>query len=196
MNKFCVRLLGIAFVTLSVAVYAQTPVPVQGAVVGLAGNTLEVKTREGRDMKVELSKDATISYSKAVQLSDIKPGTPLGVTAEEGPGGKLVASAIHVFPADRAVPNEGHRPMAAPGSTMTNARVSAVAQMNGSRELTLTYKGGSNIVTVPDKTPVLTTVPADRSALVPGANVSTTATMDNDGKLSATRVQVSKTDGA
>src|SRR5699024_4935103 len=117
MNKLVTRLTGIAFALGCVMVYAQTSVPVRGTVTNLVGNTLEVKTREGRDMKVELSKDASISYAKTVQLADIKPGTPLGVTVAEGPGGKLVASEIHVFPADRAVPNEGHRPMAqAPGS--------------------------------------------------------------------------------
>jgi hypothetical protein len=42
------------------------------------------------------------------------------------------------------VPNEGHRPWdLEPDSMMTNARVTAVVQSTNGRELTLTYKDGS-----------------------------------------------------
>jgi hypothetical protein len=173
------------------AVHAQT-VRVRGTITGLQGDELAVKTREGRDVEVELTKDASVSYPKTVNLTDIKPGTPLGTTAKPGPDGKLVASEVHVFPGATA-PNEGHRPMAdqPPGTTMTNATVSAAGVATGGRELTLSYKGGTQTVIVPDNTPVLTQVPADRSYLKGGEYVSLAASMNNDGKLVASRVQVS-----
>jgi len=46
---------------------------------------------------------------------------------------------------------------------------------------------------VPDGTPVVTAVPADRSALKPGEYVFFAADQSGDGKLSASgRIQVSK----
>ena len=172
---------------------ADAQMRVRGTITSFDGNVLAVKTREGRDVKIELGKDATVAYPKALKLSDIKAGTPLGTTAVMGPDGKLVAREIHVFPAERGVPNEGHRPWdLEPNSSMTNATVSALAQAGGSRELTLTYKGGSQKVIVPDNVPVVIAVEADRSLLVPGAYVFVAASMNNDGKIIASRVQVSK----
>jgi hypothetical protein len=55
-----------------------------------------------------------------------------------------------------------------PGSMMTNARVTAVVQATSGRELTLSYKDGSQKIVVPEGAPVVTAVPADRSALKPG----------------------------
>jgi hypothetical protein len=172
---------------------ADAQMRVRGTITSFDGNVLAVKTREGRDVKIELGKDATVAYPKALKLSDIKAGTPLGTTAVMGPDGKLVAREIHVFPAERGVPNEGHRPWdLEPNSSMTNATVSALAQAGSGRELTLTYKGGSQKVVVPDDVPVVMAVEADRSLLVPGAYVFVAASMNNDGKIIASRVQVSK----
>jgi len=176
--------------------YAQSAVPVRGTITGLQGNELDVSTRDGRDMKVELTRDTTILYTKAIKLTDLKPGTRLGTTAVPGPDGKLVAKEVHVSLPDRPFTNEGHFPMAnIPGATMTNATVSAAGQLTNGRELTLTYKGGSQVVIVPDNTPVSMPVAGDRSYLVRGEFVSLSAAMNNDGKLVASRVQVSK-DGA
>jgi len=172
---------------------ADAQMRVRGTITSFDGNVLAVKTREGRDVKIELGKDATVAYPKALKLSDIKAGTPLGTTAVMGADGRLVAREIHVFPAERGIPNEGHRPWdLEPNSSMTNATVSALAQAGGSRELTLTYKGGSQKVIVPDNVPVVIAVEADRSLLVPGAYVFVAASMNNDGKIIASRVQVSK----
>src|SRR5688572_695138 len=172
---------------------ADAQMRVRGTITSFDGDVLAVKTREGRDVKIELGKDATVAYPKALKLSDIKAGTPLGTTAVMGADGKLVAREIHVFPAERGIPNEGHRPWdLEPNSSMTNATVSALAQAGGSRELTLTYKGGSQKVIVPDNVPVVIAVEADRSLLVPGAYVFVAASMNNDGKIIASRVQVSK----
>ena len=109
------------------------------------------------------------------------------------PDGTLVALEVRTFPADRGVPNEGHRPWdLQPGSTMTNAMVSAMVQATDGHVLTLTYKDGSQKLLVPDGVPIVTAVPGDRSLLVPGAYVFIAADVDADGKMTATRVQVSK----
>ena len=192
-NRFCIALLCGTLAVAGGAAYAQPRVPVRGTIIALEGNMLSVKTIEGRDMRIELDKDARVTYIKGgIKLADIKPGTGLGTTAVEGSDGKLVAREVHVFPPERADINEGHRPMAEPKTTMTNATVSAVVQVINGGELTLDYKGGSKVVLVPENTPVVMMIPGDRSYLTPGEYVRLTAGMNNDGKLTASSILVSK----
>jgi hypothetical protein len=154
---------------------------------------LAVHTREGADVNVELSEKTTVAYMKALKLEDVKPGTALGTSAVMGRDGKLIARELHLFSADRAIPNEGHRPWdLEPGASMTNATVSTVAQASGGREITLTYKGGSQQVIVPEGIPVVTAVEGDRSLLKAGEYVVVAATRGADGRVVASRVQVSK----
>lgn len=166
---------------------------IRGTLTGLDGDVLLVKTREGRDLKVELTDKTTFAYVRAVKLADIKPGTGLGVTAVPGPDGKLVARGLMVFPAERGVPNEGHRPHdLETNSSMTNAPVSSIAQVGNGREVTVSYKGGTQTVIVTDSTPIVAAVEADRSVLKIGEYAYIAAGMNNDGKVIATRVQVSR----
>jgi hypothetical protein len=130
---------------------------------------------------------------KALTFADLTPGVGLGTTAVARPDGTLVAREIHTFPPSLGVPNEGHRPTDDPGASMTNARISAVVQAAAARELTLTWKDGSRKLLVPDGTPIVTAVNADRSFLKPGEYVYLNAEAAADGGLTAVgRIQVSK----
>jgi hypothetical protein len=173
---------------------AQTPLRVRGTITAVDGDVLSVKTREGKDLRVTLTDKTAVATVQAVKLADIKPGDAVGATTTAGPDGARIALEVHVFPASLGVPNEGHRPWdLAPGSTMTNARVSAVVQATNGRELTLSYKDGSQKVVIPDGAPVVTAVPADRAALRPGEYVFFTADQAADGTLTpGGRIQVSK----
>ncbi len=176
----------------SIAANAQTT-RVRGTIAGLDGDVLLVKAPDGRETKVELSKTALVEYPKAVKLADLQPGTGLATTAVPGPAGKLIAREVRVYPPERGVPNPGHRPTdAEPNASMTNGAVSAAAEAKNGRELTVNYQGGMQTVIVTDSTPVVMFLPADRSLLKPGEYVSVIASMNNDGKWSSSRVQVSK----
>jgi hypothetical protein len=134
---------------------------------------------------------------KALKMSDVAPGTPLGTSAVKGPDGKIVARIVarelHLFPKDRPIPNEGHRPWdLEPGSTMTNATVTAMVESNNGRELTLKYKDGSQRVIVPKDIPIVTAQNGDRSLLVRGQYALIAVNLGADGKMTATRVQVTK----
>lgn len=124
----------------SAAALAQAPARVRGTITAIDGNTLSVKSREGKDLRIELAPNTTFSYMKKLSIADVKPGTPLGTSAVAGPEGKIVALELHLFPAGRPVPAEGHRPWdLEPGSTMTNGMVTAMAEAGNGRELTLSY---------------------------------------------------------
>lgn len=187
------RFVLLPLLVLAVASHAQEAVRLRGAITAFDGRVLAVRTREGADVNVELSDNASVSYMKALRLEDVTPGTALGTSAVPGRDGKLIARELHLFAAERGIPNEGSQAWdLEPGSTMTNATVSAVAQATGGREITLTYKGGSQQVIVPQGIPVVTAVNGDRSLLKVSEYVVVTATRNADGKVTASRIQVSK----
>ena len=194
MNRLSSAVLCSALALATVAVHAQSTVRVRGIITGLEGNVLAVKSREGKDLRIELTDKTGVAYVKALTIADIKPGDGLGTTAVARPDGTLIAREIHTFPTALGVPNEGHRPLdEEPGSSMTNARVSATVQSTEGRELTLTWKDGTKKLLVPQDAPIVTAVDADRSFLKPGEYVYLNAAVGADGRLTAVgRIQVSK----
>src|SRR6476661_8172103 len=115
------------------AVQAQNTVRVRGSIASLSGDVLTVKSREGTISEIKLTPKTTIVSTSPIALSDIKPNDFVGVAAMKRPDGTLVAAEVRRFPAPS---NEGHRPSDfAPGSTMTNATVSATVQATEGREL-------------------------------------------------------------
>ena len=193
MSSFRIAVLFGALAFASVAADAQTSGRVRGTITTIDGSMLSVKSREGQDLKIELAPNATFAYMKALKLSDVAPGTPLGTSAVKGPDGKIIARELHLFAKDRPIPNEGHRPWdLEPGSTMTNAMVTAMVQARNGHELTLKYKDGAQQVIVPDNIPIVMAVDGDRSLLVAGQYAVVAVTTDAGGKMSATRVQITK----
>ena len=194
MKKIAMLFFAGAFVLASVTAGAQTPMRIRGTITGLNGNVLSVKSRDGKDLKIDLSDKTAVVAAKALTLADIKPGDFVGPASRKHPDGTLEAISVQVFPAAlRGVVPEGHMPWdLEPGSLMTNATVAGVVQASGGRELTLEYKGGSQKVLVPENVPIFTTVPGDRSLLVPGAYIFTVARAAPDGTISTMRISVSK----
>jgi hypothetical protein len=169
---------------------AQTSARVRGTITAIDGNVLSVKSREGRDLKITLADNVTVSVAKAIRFEDIKPGDRLGVTSMPGADGTPVAVEVHYLPP--GVP-EGQGPWdLQPGSTMTNAIVAAMVTATGNRELTLQFQGTTQKIAVPENAALARTVPGSRSDLVVGEYVFTVAQGADDQNLSAARVQVSK----
>jgi hypothetical protein len=187
-------LLLVLLAAIGTAAVAQQPIRIRGTITGLEGNVLAVKSRDGRDLKVSLPENLTVVAAQRLTLSDIKPGDFVGPASRVKPDGSLEAISLQVFPANlRGVVPEGHIPWdLEPGSMMTNGNVSASVAASGARELTIEYTGGTQKVSVPDNAPIFTTVPADRSLLVPGAYIVTTAPAGTDGVLFTQRIAVSK----
>ena len=190
MKNLGVLFLAGVLAAVSVAASAQTPMRIRGTITSLDGDVLSVKSRDGKDLKINLAPNVTVLAAKAVKLSDFKPGDYVGSTAVKNASGVLVAREVHAIP--RTVP-EGHTPWETePGATMTNANIASVVKSAGGNELTLEYKGGSQKILVPDGTPIVNFTPADKSLLVPGAHIFTGASVAADGKITAARVAVSK----
>ena len=180
---------------MSAAAVAQTPMRIRGTITSLEGNVLGVKARDGKDLKISLPENLVVVAAKAITFADIQPGDFVGPASKAGPDGTLRAISLQLFPAAlRGVVPEGHTPWdLEPGAVMTNASVATgTAAAGGGRELKLEYKGGSQTIVVPDGTPMFTTVPGERTLLVPGAYIVTGARVGIDGVIFTQRITVSK----
>ncbi len=177
----------LAVLLLSVSAFAQTNVRVRGTITSLDGDVLSVKSRDGKDMKLNLTSDASVAVARKMSLADIKDGTYVGVTSVEQ-GGRLVAKEVHLIPAPAGHMNWD----LLPGSKMTNANLAAVAKASGGNQITLKYKDGEQKILVPAGTPIVGFDSGDRSALKRGETIWTNARVESDGKLVTNRVQVSK----
>jgi hypothetical protein len=185
---------GLVLVLAASATWAQESVRVRGTIERVEGRTLVVKSRDGADVKVVPVDNARVVGIVKASLSDIKPGSFVGVTGMPQADGSQKAVEVHIFPEAMRGTGEGHRPWdLRPQSTMTNANVEqTVAGVNG-RTLTVKYKGGEKKIVVPPDAPVVALVPGDKSELKPGVKIFVAAaTEEPDGTLQAARVNFGK----
>jgi hypothetical protein len=192
--KLGVTLSALAFAGVALAqTPAAKPSRIRGDIVSLDGDVLKVHRRSGDTVSIELKPTIAVSAVKTMQLSDIKPGSFVGTAATTGTDGKLTATEVVVFPESARGTGEGHYAWdLGPNSTMTNANVDTVVQGTSGRNLKLSYKGGSNEVTVPPNVPVVTFTPAARTDLSAGKKVFVVATAASQGAFVAQRVVVEK----
>jgi hypothetical protein len=170
--------------------FAQTNVRVRGTIAELKADVLTVKSRDGRDIQLNLAPDAQVVTTKATTLAEFKPGSYVGVTSVKGPDGRLVARRVHAL--GPQVPS-GHSAWdSIPDSLMTNANVTGTAQVSGGSELTLKYKDGEQKILVTPQTEYFTFVPGSRADLKPGETIFSGARVSADGKFTTQRVAVSK----
>lgn len=200
MNRIKVLLLAYMLLTGMANGLAQSPpnapanpapnVRIRGAITGLDLQGMQVKSREGKLLKVAITDGTKINVLSPLKMSDIKQGSFVGVTAVLR-NGNLQALEVHVFPESMRGTGEGHYDWdLEPGSSMTNANVDAVVTTNNGEKLTLSYKGGSQEIVVPRRVPIITFTPADKSLLKTGARVFIIAQPGANDSLTALRILV------
>ena len=176
--------------------WAQQPpaVRIRGTIEAVDGPLLAVKSREGTDMKVRVTDNVTVFGVANIAMSEIKPGSYIGVSAMPEPDGTQKAIAVHIFPETQRGVAEGFRPWdLRPNSTMTNATVATTVAGVDGQDILVKYKDGEKKVVVPPGTPIVTFLPGDKSELKPGAKIIIFgATKKDDGTLEANRVNVGR----
>ena len=185
MKRFTLLLL----LLVATAAFAQAPTRVRGTITSVNGDVLSVKSREGKDLKIELAPDAQVALTKKASAADFKPGAYVGVTSVKGPDGRLVARRIHAL--GPQVPQMHGAWDSIPDSMMTNATLDATAQVGAGTELVLKNKDGEQKILVTPQTEYYTFAPGTRADLKSGETIFTGAAQ-KDGKLVAQRVTVSK----
>lgn len=169
------------------------PLRVRGTVESVSAGSVVLTTRDGRHQSLVLNSATRYSAVTALDLSAIKPGSFIGTAGKPGANGRIEALEVVVFPEEARGTGEGHYDWdLMPGSSMTNATVSAVVSANAGRNLELTYQGKKIAIDVPKGTPVVTFVPAAAPDLKPGLAVFAVAARADDGTLTAARVVLEK----
>jgi hypothetical protein len=186
-------LLAVVFVT---AASAQQPptVRIRGTIEAVDGATLSIKSRDGSDVKVNITDNIAVTGVAKASLSDIKEGSYIGVSAMPEHDGTQKAIAVHIFPEAQRGAAEGFRPWdLRPNSTMTNATVAqTVAGVDG-QTIMVKYKDGEKKVVVPPETPIVAFAAGDKAEIKPGAKIIIFgATKKEDGTLETGRIAIGR----
>lgn len=178
-----------------VAQQAPPPVRLRGTIENVDGNTLMVKARDGGSIKVTLAENARVTAMVKAELSDIKEGSFIGVTAMPQADGSQKAIGLHIFmESQKGVVPDRHFPWdREPGSTMTNANVQSTVSGIDGQTITVKYSNGEKKVTVPPNTPIVSFTPGTKDDLKPGAQMIVFAGQKQpDGSIVAPAINVGR----
>lgn len=184
-----------AFAFVSAAAAQQSPtVRIRGEAVRIEGDMLQLKDRQGAALSVKLAPNYRVTELRKAELSEIKDGSYIGVTALPQKDGTLKAVAIHIFPPTAKGTAEGHRPWALmPEATMTNATVDGIVTLGTGSTIKVKYKDGEKTVSVTPETAIVAMGPGTPDLLKPGAKILIFgAAKAADGSLSTASVVVGK----
>jgi hypothetical protein len=157
------------------------------------GSTLKVHTRAGEDQAIHLNPKTRFVLVVPAQLTDVKPGSFIGVAALPGDGNELKAQEVHIFPEAMRGTGGGFRPFdLGPKSSMTNGNISARVDATTGPKLTVTYKGGEQTIVVDPKTPIVGFEPGAQTDIKPGAAIIARGPKQADGSIEAGFVLVGK----
>ena len=198
-SSWMTRALLASFAIISVlasTAWAQQPptVRIRGTIDGVDGKTMSIKAREGNDVKVNMTDDISVIGIAKTSLSEIKPGSYIGVSALPQPDGSQKAFAIHIFPEAMRGAAEGHRPWdQRPNSTMTNATVAQTVTAVDGQVIDVKYKDGEKKVVVPPDAAIVAFVSGEKSEIKPGAKVIIFGAMKkDDGSLETNRIGIGR----
>jgi hypothetical protein len=180
--------------SIAIAQQPSDAVRVRGTIESKDNQTLNVKARGGEHLKVKLADNAPVRAVVKASLSDVKPGSFVGITAMPQPDGTQKAVEIHIFPEAMRGTGEGHRAWdLMPTSTMTNATVATQVAGSDGKTLVLKYKDGEKTFSVPPNATVVSFAPATDSDLKPGEKVfSAAAKQLPDGTVLASNISVGR----
>jgi|SRR5579871_1617000 len=157
---------------------------VRGTIESFDGKVLEVKARDGANVKISLDDSARVTGMTRMKPEDVKQGSYIGVAGMPEADGSQKAISVVIFPESARGLGDGFHPYdLQPNSTMTNAAVSEMVEANDGKALTVKYKDGEKKILLTSQTQYSTFGPGSRDDLKPGVKVIVTATKAADGSL-------------
>ena len=195
MNLKTLTILASLVAIVSTTAFAQTAAPVRlrGKIDAVDAQSATMTTREGKVIKLEITKDTQFAYVKALKMSDIKSGSFIGTAGKPGKDGTIEALEVVVFPEERRGSNEGHYAWdLLPESSMTNATVAAMAESTSGQELNLVYKDGSKKIIVPSGVPIVTILAGNAADAQVGLQAFVVGVPKEAGVYTATRIVMAK----
>jgi len=180
--------------------WAQQPqnVRVRGAIEKVDGNIVEVKSRDGANLKLKLRDNAGVRGVVKASLADVKASSNVAITSRPRADGTLQAVELRIAPAGLPF-NSFHGDWdLMPNSFMTNGEMqTSVAAVDG-QMLTVKYKvpnrpDEEKKIVVTPQTIIATTVAGSKADLKPGLRVFVAgAPRLPDGSLDVANIQVEK----
>jgi len=165
-----------------------------GEIVSFDGTKMVVKLKDGSTVNLTVPETASVSALQAIPFNELKKDDYIATAAIKQPDGTLWAREVRIFPPESKgrVP-EGHNPYPGEGganSTMTNAIVDNIMSTDpAKRTFKVKGKGGEHTVMIPENVPLMRIIPANRSLLKQGANITFNANQTESG-LTAVRFGV------
>jgi hypothetical protein len=196
MKKFLVSFVTVAsmiFTGASAAVEqpssSHRPLIIRATIENIHGQTLDVKSRSGVMLKLNITTKAPVNEVVKEGLSDIKVGSYLAITGQPQPDGSQKAIAILIFP-PALHPPAGFNPWDfSQNSTMTNATVAEQVTGVDGQTLTVKYPGGEKKIIVPPSAEITTFKKATIADLKPGQRLLVFAAKKlPDGTLEAPNI--------
>ncbi len=179
------------FAMSSIALAADDP-HIRGKVTSVNGDVVTIETAAEQAVEVSMAKDYTLFVYTSLSFEDLKTDNYIGVPSVPAPGGGKRALAVVVFPDAMKGFNEGDGDWdLVPGSRMTNASLAKLEGTASDRKITVSYKGDTETIEVPENAPVVTFAPDKERRLVVGDNAILFAKVEGD-KLSAGLAGISK----
>jgi len=158
-----------------------------GTVKSADASKLVLATAKG-DVTLTLTPQTRLSTSQAASVSDIRPGTYLGTSNQNGPAPDMgTATEVHL---EDNGPNV-NSPMNNSGLIMTNGHVTRVTHTAAGEEMDIDYgQATRRHVVVPADTRVTKMAPIDASQLKPGVSVMAMTSTGPDGHPVANMVMI------
>ena len=170
------------------------PKRLRGTIESVDGATLKIKPATGDDVTLRLTEGAKVVAAAKGSLTDVKPGSYVGIANQVGADGKQDAVEVHIFPEAMRGTGEGQRPWdLGKSSKMTNGAVGSKVMAVDGQNLEITYKGGTSTIQVRPNTQVMLFGPGAATDLTTGAHVFVRdAKPGADGVLQAGYIVVGK----
>ncbi len=172
-------------------VLAQAPPGVaRGTIEALNGDTLTLKSEDGKTETIHLSPTWNVTVLKPVSIDAIQPGSFIGTTEMPQRNGTGRSLEVHVFPPGVKA-GEGHYPWSLrKGSMMTNGTVGQVTSVPKGREITVTYPHGERHIVVPQSVPIVEFTNGERSQVKPGIPAFLIVAKSPSGGLMASGIAI------
>lgn len=176
---------------LSFPAFAQAPPGVaRGTIEALSGDTLTLKTEQGKTETIRLAPQWRVTLLKPIGIDAIKPGSFIGTAEMPQRNGTGRSLEVHVFPPGVKA-GEGHYAWdLRKGSMMTNGTVGQVKSIRNGRELTVTYPHGERHIIVPKSVPIVEFANGERSEIKPGIPAFLIVAKSPDGTLSSSGIAI------
>lgn len=171
--------------TLAAPSFAQNPPRhVRGTIESVQDQALMLKTAAGATDTIKMDDKTKVFAVSPADMSAVKDGRFVGITSVEQ-GGKRVAVEVHVFDEKLRGLGEGHYPwdLGSEPNMMTNANIAQVESGGGGRTLKLDYKGGSQMIVVPDSATIVEFTDGSPDELKAGAKVFVIARKESGGEV-------------